>query len=54
MRLSSCIVTLVLCWIPGGFIHYGARQQAHHSHDTDAPVAVLLETLRINTAAMVR
>lgn len=51
---ASFIATLILCWIPGGLIHLGARQHAHHSNDTDAPVAVLLETLRTNTAAMVR
>lgn len=55
LTLTSCLATLAICWIPGGFIHYGARQsQLHAHHDTEPPVAVLVETLRTTTAAMVR
>ena len=51
LTVLSGLATLILCWIPGGFIHMATRQV---NAQAEAPVANLIETVRSNTAAMVQ
>lgn len=42
---------LLIAWLPNGLIHTGARQV---NPDATLPASVLLETVRVSTAAMVQ
>lgn len=45
------VATLLIAWVPGGLIHHGAQQV---NRNAEPPVWNLIETVRANTAAMVK
>ena len=51
LTVLSCLITLGLCWIPGGFIHLATRQV---NAQAEAPAAYWLQQARIRSAAMVQ